>query len=403
MLSVEEAQRLVAQHAAPLPPRVVSLAEASGLVLAEPVAADLDSPPFDKALMDGFAVRAADLMSEGPIEFEVVEEVPAGSVPTCALGTGQVTSIMTGAPLPPGADAVVMVEHAVNFADGRVVLKGPARPGQNRLDRGREYGRGAVLLREGDVLTPARVGLLAAVGRASVRVVPRPRVAVVPTGDELVDVSSTPGPGQIRDSNSPMLRAYLAEAGADLLPASPIGRDRADALRTVLSGAFDAGADVLVLSGGVSAGQRDLVPAVLEDLGVRRVFHKVRLKPGKPLWFGVGPERTLVFGLPGNPVSGVVGTLLFVAPTIRAVRGLSEGERGPFRKEAILATPFTHRGDRPTYHPGRVVGVDAGVLRVEPLAWAGSPDLFTVTRADGFLHFPEGDREYRAGESVAWL
>jgi molybdopterin molybdotransferase len=258
---------------------------------------------------------------------------------------------------------------------------------------------GAVVLRAGERLNPARLGVLAAVGRAEVAVIPKPRVAVVSTGDELVEPEHVPGPGQIRNSNAVMLRALVVEAGA-LAEAHPIAPDDPERLGAILRGGLEA--DVLVISGGVSAGNRDLVPGALERLGVARVFHKVRLKPGKPLWFGVGPARgeapgPLVFGLPGNPVSGVVGFLLFVRPALDLLAALPA--RAAEESRYRLARPFAHAGDRPTYHPARRTGPDL----VEPLDWAGSADLRTVALADGFAIFPAGDRVHPAGEIVGFL
>jgi molybdopterin molybdotransferase len=239
-----------------------------------------------------------------------------------------------------------------------------------------------------------------------VRVVPRPRVAIVPTGDELVEPGQVPGPGQIRNSNATLLQAGALEAGADA-QTWPIAPDDEKPLRSALEEGL--GCDVLMVTGGVSAGQRDLVPEVLASLGVQCIFHKVRLKPGKPLWFGVGPSRSgrsgsLVFGLPGNPVSVLVGFLLFVKPALRGLAGKPE-EAGQ-RQAARLLHGFRHRGDRPTYHP---VKVSRGVtgspdpLFLEPLAWSGSADLCTVAQADGFAAFEAGDRDYGPGEIVGFL
>ena len=401
MLTVDEALRSVRAHAAPLPPRAVPLAEALGLVLAEDVAADLDLPPFDKALMDGYAVRTADL-ADGNRRLLVGEEITAGRTPTRPLAPGEAAAIMTGAPLPAGADAVVMVERTRRAGD-HVVIEGPdVLPRQNWLPRGREMRSGEVVLTRGASLTPPRMGLLASVGRTSVHAIPRPRVAVVSTGDELVEPDQVPGRGQIRNSNATMLRALAVSAGCDAetLPTAP---DDPDALHAILGRGLTA--DVMLVSGGVSAGNRDLVPAAFERLGVSNVFHKIRLKPGKPLWFGVGPARpdgnpgTLVFGLPGNPVSGVVGFLLFVRPALSLLAGQRDKADRAF--PVRLATPFAHQGDRPTYHPARLVEGDTP--SVSPLNWGGSADLRTVASADGFAVFPAGDRRYEAGEIVQFL
>lgn len=401
MLTVDEARSAVLDRAALLPARRTRLAEALGLTLAEDVAADIDLPPFDKALVDGYAVRAAELAALGG-RLTLGEEIPAGQAPSRPLGPGEAAAIMTGAPLPEGADAVVMIERTRR--DGQVVVvDGPdAKPGQNRLSRGRELRQGDVVLRLGERLNPVRLGLLASVGRSEVLVHPRPRVAVVPTGDELVEPGQVPGPAQIRNSNATVLAA-LASVCQTEAESFPIARDEPETLRQALARGLDY--DVLAITGGVSAGNRDLVPETLERLGVARVFHKLRLKPGKPLWFGVGPARgdrpgALVFGLPGNPVSGVVGFLLFVRPALAALAG--RPELAPRITRHALARPFAQRGDRAAYHPARLAGPE-GDQTVDPLDWAGSADLRSVAAADGFAAFAPGDRVYQPGEVVDFL
>jgi molybdopterin molybdotransferase len=408
MLTVDEAQGAVRQRCAALPAQRRRLAAALDCVLAEDVRSDLDLPPFDKALVDGYAVRSADLDTDGAGDerrLRVVEEVTAGRMPACALGAREAAAIMTGAPLPAGADAVIMIEKTRRQGD-TVLIDDPAVvPGKGRLPRGRELKAGDVVLRRGQRLSPARLGVLASVGRTEVLVVPRPRVVVVPTGDELVEPDRVPGPGQIRNSNAVMLQGLAEAAGAEA-EAMPIAPDDPDRLGAAL--AYGLGADVLVVTGGVSAGKLDLVPGALERLGVTRVFHKIRLKPGKPLWFGVGPARgdapgTLVFGLPGNPVSGVVGFLLFVRPALETLAGKGAEARASVPAVAFpLAAPFRHEGDRPTYYPARLI-TEAGRPCVALLDWAGSADLKTVAAADGFAIFAAGERTYEKSEIVGFL
>jgi molybdopterin molybdotransferase len=405
MLAIQEALDAVREHARPLAAARQPLEQALSRVLAEDIRADLDLPPFDKALVDGFAIRFADL-KEGTGWLGLGEVILAGRTPSRALGPGEAATIMTGAPVPPGCDAVVMHERT-RSAEGRVwIEEREIRPGKNVLARGREMRAGEVLLTSGTILEPAHLGVLASVGRVEVQVVPRPRVLIVPTGDELVDPGQVPGPGQIRNSNAIMLKALAWEAGipAESLPITP---DEPRALRESLERGLDA--DCLMITGGVSAGQRDLVPQALLELDVGRVFHKVRLKPGKPLWFGVGPPRStrppaLVFGLPGNPVSGLVGFHLFVRPALAILAGKPEPAANPI--EATLSREFSHRGDRPTYHPARVIAAGSlqpGPIAIETLDWAGSADLRTTAIADGFAVFPAGDREYVPGELVRFL
>ncbi len=397
LLKVAEAQALVLEQAYALPPELVPLTPAAlGLVLAEDVVSDLDMPPHDKAMMDGYAVRAADL-SEGKGILTVVEEVTAGRVPRVPVGPGQATRIMTGAPIPEGADAVVQVERTRPAGGGRVQIEDPAvRPGANVLLRAREMRKGETVLLAGAVLRPQEFGVLATVGRASVRVHPAPRVAVLSTGDEVVDADAVPGPGQIRNGNGPMLLAQVQRAGG-----APrylgIARDRLDSLRPLVKQGLEA--DVLVLSGGVSAGKLDLVPGVLRELGVRAHFHKVEMKPGKPVFFGTH-DSTLVFGLPGNPVSALVCFELFVRPALRKLRG--HDDPGPPMVTAALAEDFAYRTERPTYHPARLE-VGEGGWRVRAVPWFGSPDLRGLLAANAFVVLPAGDHRHRAGQSFPVL
>jgi len=405
MLTLDQALDAVRKQVRALPAVERPLLAAIGCVLDEDVRTDIDSPPFDKALVDGYAVRTSDL-DGAPPRLGIGEVITAGQVPSRPLGLGEAAVVMTGAPIPMGCDAVVMHEKT-RLLEGHVLIEELAvRPAQNLLPRGTEMKAGSIVLARGSVLNPARLGVLASAGRAKVRVVPRPRVAIVPTGDELVEPGQVPGPGQIRSSNGIVLHASALQVGADA-ETWPIARDDQEVLRNALAEGLTW--DVLMVTGGVSAGQRDLVPQVLESLGVRCMFHKVRLKPGKPLWFGVGPFRsdgggTLVFGLPGNPVSVLVGFLLFVKPALCALAG--KPEEGVLGLEARLSCSFRHRGDRPSYHPGKLTPSEPGSgdpPLVEPLSWAGSSDLCTVAQADGFAAFEAGDREYHPGEIVGFL
>ena len=409
MLSVEEAIAAVLDRSRPLDPIRLPLLEALGAALAEDVASDLDLPPFDKALVDGYAI-ASESLAASTGRFVLVDRILAGGRPTKPLSPGEAAEIATGAPLPPGSDSVVMVERSriLELDPIQVELTGPVEPGQNRLTRGRELRAGQIVARRGDRLNPARLGVLAAVGRATVLVGRRPRVVVVPTGDEVVAPGITPGPSQIRDSNATTLAALIRASSHDARPGA-IARDDLGELTARFSEAVGEGSeavDVLVVCGGVSAGPVDLVPEALGASGVSKVFHKVRVKPGKPLFFGIGPKRpgrppALVFGLPGNPVSGLVGTLLFVVPALEALAGLPSE---PARTIPIpLAAPYRHRGERATYHPARLLGRGPADWRLDPLPWAGSPDLLAVSKAGGFAAFPAGDHDYEAGTSIPFL
>jgi molybdopterin molybdotransferase len=390
MLSVAEAQAIVLQHTRPLSPVQVTLGPGTlGQVLAEDIASDLDMPPFDKSLMDGYAVRAADLV-DGKATLTVLEEVTAGMVPSKSVAAGQAIRIMTGAPLPPGADAVIMIERTQVTGDQVQIDDRPPTSGQNIMQRGREMRTGETVLTAGAVLRPQELGLLATVGRRFVRAIPRPHVAVLSTGDEIVEADQRPGPGQIRNGNGPMLVAQAARAAGmtEYLGNSP---DNVDSLRTLVAQGLRA--QMLVLTGGVSAGKLDLVPDVLRTQGVAAHFHKVAMKPGKPVFFG-STATCLVFGLPGNPVSSHVCFELFVRPALRRLAG--HAHPGPRIVAAVLGQDFAYKTDRLTYHPARIDDDENGRV-VLPVPWHGSPDLRGVTRANAFAIVEPGDHHFRAG------
>lgn len=405
MLRVEQAQTIIQQQARVGTPAATPLTpSALGLILAEDVASDLDMPPFDKALMDGFAVRAADLPG-GLGTLSIIEEITAGQTPKHPIQAGQASRIMTGAPIPQGADAIVMVERTKGdlgapATGGTVQIEdAKLRPGSNILERAKEMRRGEVVLRQGAILRPQEFGLLATVGRTAVLALPRPTVAVLSTGDEVVEASQVPGPGQIRNSNGPTLVAQVSRAGGQPRYLG-IARDRLDSLRPLIAEGLQS--DFLILSGGVSAGKLDLVPGVLQELGVQPHFHKVAMKPGKPVFFGTYPalstrHSALIFGLPGNPVSALVCFELFIRPAMRKFQG--HVDPGPRIVQAILAEDFPYKTDRPTYYPARL----AADGQVQPMPWLGSADLRAITQANAFVVFPEGDHQHRAGQSLGVL
>jgi molybdopterin molybdotransferase len=415
MLSIEEALKLVEEHSRPLAPRRIPLQAAAGLVLAEDVTSEVNSPPYDKALMDGYAVRSIDREPER----QVLEEITAGAVPHFPVTPGAASRIMTGAPLPEGADAVVVVEQTRLVGDSVVRLDQVDPPaGQHVLHLGTSVRAGDVVLCKGVELRPIEIAILAEVGHGMVTAWPHPRVAVLPTGNELVQPGERVGRGQISNSNGPMLVAAAARVGADAIELG-IARDDRDELKTWIEQGLAA--DVLMLSGGVSAGKFDLVPAVLAELGVELVFHKVALRPGKPLWFGVKHEndrRALVFGLPGNPVSSLVCFELFVRPAIAALGG--RGFQDPPSVRACLSHAYEYRGGRASCLPARVTvaskssavgshqlplgeplfAAQAGELVVEILPWHGSADIATLARANGLARFSAEPQRFEPGAEL---
>jgi len=412
MIELAAALGHVERVAAPLPARRARLAEACGSVLASPIVADVDSPPWDRAMMDGFAVRSDDIAAVGDrvVELEVSSDLAAGDVPGVAVRPGGCARIMTGAPIPAGADAVVPIERAVDdtaraCAGGRVCLRDPGfRVGQHVARRGSAFRRGQTVLPAGTRLGAAAIGLAAEAGAAHVVAMPRVRVAILQTGSELVPHEAVPAHGQTRNSNGPMLAAAVA-----LLNAEPISQgiapDRPEPLRAAV--AQGLAADLLLVSGGVSAGDFDLVPGILAGCGVEKVFHKVRLKPGKPVWFGIrrrpGEQPpTLVFGLPGNPASSLVCFELFVRPAIQILAGRPRDSWHRTRVAARLAAVARAAADRPVYLPCRLVREGAGWL-AHPLPWTGSSDLAGLAVADGLVALEPGDHAVPAGSPVEVL
>ncbi|MEZ6196520.1 MAG: molybdopterin molybdotransferase MoeA [Planctomycetota bacterium] len=380
----------------------VALDEALGRVLAEDVAADMDQPPFDRASMDGFAVRAADLAA-GAAELAVVGTVAAGEVADFEVGPGACARIMTGAPMPAGADAVVMVERSRDLGGDRVALEDETRAGANVAPRGQDVREGEVVLRRGTPLRPVEIGVLASVGRDRVRVFPRPRVAVVATGDELVPPGAgRPGPGQIRESNAHMLAAQVAALGEGIRAERlGIARDTREDVDAFLDRGLAA--DVLILSGGVSMGDYDFVHVALKERGLAVKLERVAIKPGKPLLFGsldVEGRRVFVFGLPGNPVSSFVTFELFVRPFLR---GLTGRAATPLEIRVRVAADCAGRAMPRTQHlPAVLESTDEG-LGVRALEWHGSGDLRGLADANAFVVVPTGEAPPAAGEMATVL
>lgn len=398
MVSVEEALRLVVENVQPLGQETISLCDAAKRVLAADVFADRNSPPWRKSMMDGFAVRSDDI-NAGRRTLKVTETVTAGEAPTVPVELGQATRIMTGAPVPEGADAIVMIERC-GFEEGSdevTIELDSIDSGKHLMETGCNFCEGDLIFPAGRTIRPLDIGLLAEVGAAKLSVFQKPTAAVLPTGDELVSADTAPAGPQIRNSNGPMLLAMLADKGIDAIDLG-IGRDNRDDMLAKLKKGLQQ--DVLLLSGGVSAGTLDLVPSLLKELGVKEVFHKVKVKPGKPIFFGVhdreNGSRGYVFGLPGNPVSSLVGYRLFASVAISILSGQSDAiESSPQR--AKLSSDHETRGDRPTWWPGRRVASPDSSLIVEPLKWNGSSDLLSLGTAEGLIEFPAGSQVHDAG------
>ena len=378
-----------------MPVESVVLADSVGRILRRDVNADADSPPFHRSVRDGFAVVSADVAA-APVELEVVGESRAGRSFDGRVAPGQCCEIMTGAEVPDGADAVVMLEDTRPGTNGRVRMLRTVQAGKHVQGAGTECRKGDRVLEGGRRIGAGEIGILASLGYVGVPVSRKPRVAILSTGDELVDVAETPGPAQIRNSNSVSLMAQVVEAGGDPIPLGIAGDD-SDDLRAKLSEALRH--DVVITSGGVSMGKYDLVEGVLEELGVEIAFEKVAMKPGKPTVFG-WREKTFVFGLPGNPVSTIVSFQLFVRPLIRRLLHAGTG-RGGFL-EAVLDGPVRCDPVRGACVPARARFRD-GAYRIAPVRWMGSSDLVGLARANAYLLIPRRDGELSGGDRVRFI
>ena len=408
MIDLAAAIALIENTAAPLPPRRMRLLDACGRVLAAPVHSDVDSPPWDRAMMDGFALRGDDVAAAaaGVLEIDVVVDLAAGDVTTLEIRPGCCARIMTGAPIPRGADAVIPVECAVDntqgtHAGGQVRLRDDKfRPGQHIARQGAAFCTGQEVLAAGMTLGAAEIGLAAEAGATHVVAAPQVRVAILSTGSELVPPDAVPAFGQTRNSNGPMIAAAVKLLAAEPIPLG-IAADRPEAIRAAV--AQGLAADVLLLSGGVSAGDLDLVPEIFRLCGVEKIFHKVRLKPGKPVWFGILQREqaapTLVFGLPGNPASSLVCFELFVRPALRILAGLPREQWHLSRACGRLTAAVKAAADRPVYLPCRLAK-SAGGLEATPLPWTGSSDLLGLAGVAGLIALPAGGKRFEAGDEV---
>jgi molybdopterin molybdotransferase len=391
LLTVDEALARILACAEPLPAERIELAGAAGRILAGAAVSPIDLPPFRSSAMDGYAVRASDL----PGRLRVVDRSAAGRPAASELEAGQAIEISTGGVVPAGADTVVPVERVVVHS-GEVEIRDPVGMGDNIRERGRDVRAGATVVPEGVLLTPARLAALAACGIGSVLSVRRPRVAVVVTGTELRPAGETLRPGEIYESNGIMIAAALAEAGA-VVECAAATEDSEAAHVLALEHALRS--DVVVTSGGVSVGPHDLVRRVEARLGVEEIFWGVAMRPGKPLSFGVRGS-TLVFGLPGNPVSSLVGCLLFVRPALLALQG--DPQPAPPFRPGLLAADVRQYAERDDFVRARTTWTDEGAL-LHPIEGQQSHMIVRTTAADAIVHIPRGTGVLAAGTRVRFL
>lgn len=398
MIPVSEAIRIVREETRRLPAEKVTITEALGRVLGEDIIADTDLPPFNRAQMDGYAVRVEDTVG-APVRLRVAGEAAAGRGWRETLKAGEAVRIMTGAPVPAGADSVQQVEVTSEVGDGsEVEISRATEPGQFIVARASEIERGATVLRAGEEINAAKMAVLASFGYAEVCVGARPRVSVLATGTELVAVNEAPGTDQIRDSNTYSLAAYSSLAGA-VVERLPLACDVPELLIREIAEAASR-SDVLILSGGVSMGVYDFTKTALRALDAEIFFERVSLRPGKPTVFARLGD-TLVFGLPGNPVSVSVTFNLFARTALRAMQGASE----ILMKEesAVLARKVKGAVERESFLPAELRTDEEGRLIAEPLRWGGSSDFVAFARATALINVPQGFKTLDHGARVRVL
>lgn len=398
MIDIDEAYDILFANVTVGRAEEVALSEALHRTLAAPVHSDVDHPPFDRAVMDGYAVRAVDV-ADVPVTLRVAGQIAAGVVPDKPLSAGEAMQINTGAPIPVGADAVVRVERTEPVESGdRVLIREAAAPGQYITPRATYVTSGQTVLEAGTLLTPLTIGTAAASGTARVKVYRRLTVAVLATGDELVEIERKPTGAQIRNSNQHLLGAMISAAHAEPVLLD-VARDERESLRLRITEGLRS--DVLCVTGGVSMGAFDFVPDVLQECGVRFHIRKMAIKPGRPTIFGTLPDGTLVFALPGNPAGTFVTFELLVRPALAALQG--RPNLIPTLSRAVLRSPIKSTRDRRTYLPARArIGGDGGWV-VEALSWHGSGDSFGMATANALIMRPPHSEAAASGDTVSVL
>jgi molybdopterin molybdotransferase len=396
MITIDDAIKKVLEKVILPDPIKLPLEYVSGMVLAEDISADIDIPPFDKATMDGFAIVASD--SGDGSELVVDYTLPAGDFPKTAIKRGHAARIMTGAPVPDGANAVIKVELTDETAPERIKLKSKIEKGMNIAKRATEVKKGDKVLSKGSEITPLVSAVLAQTGCAKVSVYPRPSALILSTGSELVEIDQIPEGGEIRESNSYCLLAKCHVWGA-AGSRRPLVADRRESLTGAFEDALEMNPEIIIISGGVSVGDFDLVPDILKKLGAEIIFHSVAQKPGKPMLFA-SKDETLVFGLPGNPVAVFLTFELYVGPVIRRMLGESSFQTTFYTAKA--SGEFIVKTDR-TYLPASQVINENGQWVITPVKSKGSADMVGIINTNAFAMFDEGSYTVNPGDEVKFF
>ncbi|MDQ1271723.1 MAG: molybdopterin molybdotransferase [Planctomycetota bacterium] len=393
MISVDTAIKIVEDTIAPLSVKTIPFENSLGFCLAQDMQSDIDMPPFDRSAMDGYAVIAEDTTT-APVELAVIEDIAAGHMPTKTISRGQASKIMTGAAVPEGANAVVKFEETEDLStNNRVKILRSIDRGRNISNRGEDMQSGQTVLRKGMSIRPQEIGILATIGKSHIGVFSAPTVGIISTGDELVDVGLKPSVAQIRNSNGYSLSAQARRLKAEV-EILGIVKDTKEEISNMMRRGFRK--DILILSGGVSMGEYDLVGDVMKDLNTHVYFEKVALRPGKPVIFG-RKDTTFIFALPGNPVASFVTFELFIYPAIRKMMGFTDIHRTTLK--ASLETEILVRRKRREYRPA-FLRMHNNTLLVSPVEWHGSADLLATTRANCLLIVREDAEKLAAGQLV---
>lgn len=391
MISVENAVQIVVDNTTNLAPHTINIKNSLGHSLAEDIVSDMNMPPFNRSAMDGYALISSDISSV-PAELNVIETISAGYQPKECIRNGQASKIMTGAIVPDGADSVIMVENTESISNGnKVKILKQIEKGKNIANVGEDMQKGQIVLKKGKRIRPQEVGVLASVGVNDVKVFRSPSVGVISTGDELVEIDKKPEPGQIRNSNSYSIAAQALQM-VDDVEILDIAPDNKEKIASLIE--LGLKKDVLILSGGVSMGDYDLVGNVLNELGITVFFEKVALRPGKPTLFGKKGD-THIFALPGNPVATFVTFELFVHPAIKKMMGAETFKR-PLVK-AVLEKDYPAKRKRTEYRPAYIRLCD-NKFSVSPVNWHGSADLLSTTMANSLLVVPADVDSYTEGQ-----
>jgi molybdopterin molybdotransferase len=394
MINVQEAERLILENVRPFPAEDINLTEAGNRVLADKIIADRDHPPLDRATMDGIAVKFS-VLEKGRRSFSIASVAAAGAPLSTLADENQAVEIMTGAPVPDGCDCVIPYEDLkIENGTAAVFEKAAVKSEQNIHTIGADYQKGDLLLEQGTRMGPTQIAVAAAVGKTRIKVFRIPKIAVIGTGNELVDIDRPVKPHQVRRSNAYALEALLARHG---FPGSARYhlRDDKSELRIALKELLKK-FDILILSGGVSRGKFDYIPEILNDLNVKVLFHRVLQKPGKPFWFGMEREGRPVFALPGNPVSTMVTAVRYVLPYLRQVTG----DQREGRMSLPLSAGVENKHGLTFFAPVKFVHQPGKSSAIEPLPFKGSGNFADLAHSDGFAEIPPGPVTVSAGMAV---